>query len=39
MVHQMEYALSITTGDVNGINENTVETVPCGSSITVKTPT
>ena len=30
--------ISITTGDVNGINENTVDTTPCGSSITVKTP-
>ena len=31
--------ISITTGEVKGMKENTVETVPCGSSITVKTPT
>src|SRR5690606_7070261 len=31
--------ISITTGEVKGINENTVETVPLGSSITVKIPT
>ena len=31
--------ISITIGDVNGINENTVATVPCGLFITVKKPT
>ncbi len=31
--------INITTGDVKGIKEKIWETVPCGSSITVKKPT